>query len=289
MRLRPVTIVADDYGIGRETSRAILELAMERRITATVLIVNAPDAERAAREWLAASPDADLGWHPNLTLDRPISRRDRIPSLVRPDGSFWQLPNLLRRFCLGRIAAEDIRTEFAAQYRRFEELVGRPPAVVNSHQHVSLLPPCDDVLLDVLDEMNCRPYLRRVVEKGRTLTRVAGDRVKRTFLSLLGRRAARRAAARGLPGCDTIVGLSNNRRDLDRCNWPTHTLEIGSIEIYGHPGHRDESLIGRDCWASQIDRRPRELELLRSTYFRDSVHSARLSPIRPSELATRGR
>ena len=88
---RPLTIVADDYGIGRDTSRGILELAREGRVTAAVLIVNCDDAELAVRDWQATRPDADLGWHPNLTLDRPVSPASAVPSLVRPDGSFWPL------------------------------------------------------------------------------------------------------------------------------------------------------------------------------------------------------
>ena len=70
--LRPATIVADDYGIGPETSRGILELAIEGRITATVLIVNAADAERAVRAWLASGPPADLGWLLGTTVTRDV-------------------------------------------------------------------------------------------------------------------------------------------------------------------------------------------------------------------------
>src|SRR5689334_19016665 len=88
---RPLTIVADDYGIGRETSRGILDLALGGRATAALLIPNAPDAHRAARAWLAAEPPADLGWHANLTIDRPILPPARVPSLVRADGTFWPL------------------------------------------------------------------------------------------------------------------------------------------------------------------------------------------------------
>src|SRR5262249_33635960 len=153
---RPVLIVADDYGIGPETSRGILDLACEGRLTATVLIVNASDAERAVRAWQSVRPPADLGWHPNLTLDRPIPPPAAIPSLVRPDGSFWPLGWFLCRACFGQIRREEVRTEWLAQYRRFVELVGEAPMLVNSHQHVALFPPCDSALFDVLDEVQAR-------------------------------------------------------------------------------------------------------------------------------------
>jgi chitin disaccharide deacetylase len=285
---RPVTIVADDYGIGRQTSRGILDLAVEGRITGAVLIVNGPDAGQAAREWLAASPPADLGWHPNLTLDRPILAPTDVSSLVRPDGTFWPLGAFLTRVCLGRVRAADVRAEWRAQYRRFVELVGRPPALVNSHQHVSLFPPCDEALLEVLSEQDARPYVRRVVERGSLLARVAGARVKRTTLTLLGRRAARRAAARGLPGCDWLAGVTDPECVIDDrfwANWLGRLADTGSVEVCCHPGYHDESLVGRDCDpGAGLLRRPREATLLRAPSFRAACDRAGLVPVRPSAL-----
>jgi predicted glycoside hydrolase/deacetylase ChbG (UPF0249 family) len=289
---RPLTIVADDYGIGRETSRGILDLAVEGRITAAVLIVNAPDAERAVRDWLAAIPPADLGWHPNLTLDRPLLQASRVPSLVRPDGSFWPLGDFLRRTCLGQIRFEDVLAEWQAQYRRFVELVGRPPALVNSHQHASLFPPCDDALFDVLQAERVRPFLRRVVEPGPALARVPGARIKRTALTLLGRRAARRAAAHGLPGCDWLAGVTDPRCVADQRFWQLWLGRLanrGSVELCCHPGYHDATLVGRDCHNGDgLLRRPREIALLQSPTFNEACAKAEFVPVRPSALSTGG-
>jgi predicted glycoside hydrolase/deacetylase ChbG (UPF0249 family) len=284
---RPLTIVADDYGIGRETSRGILDLAAEGRVTAAVLIVNAPDAHRAARAWLAAEPPADLGWHANLTIDRPILPPARVPSLVRHDGTFWTLAGFLRQASLGLIRGADVVAEWRAQYATFVDLVGRPPALVNSHQHVSLFPPCDAALLQVLREANARPYVRRVVESGGALARVPGARVKRATLSLLGRRAARRAAAAGLPGCDRLAGVTDPACVADEWFWDRWLgqLSRGSVEVCCHPGYRDETLVGRDCDDGDgLLRRPREAALLRGPSFRAACDRAGLIPIRPSAL-----
>jgi hypothetical protein len=290
---RPLTIVADDYGIGRETSRGILDLATEGRITATVLIVNAPDAERAVREWLAVDPPADLGWHPNLTLDRPLSPPRRVPSLVRPDGSFWPLRDFLKRTCLGQIRFEDVRAEWQAQYRRFIELAGRPLALVNSHQHVALFPPCDAALLDVLRAEHAHPYMRRVVEPGPALARVPGARIKRTALSVLGRRAARRAATRGLPGCDWLAGVTDPHCLADDrfwLRWLGRLANRGSVEVCCHPGHHDSTLVGRDCDNGDgLLRRPREFSLLRSPMFNEACAAAGLVAVRPSALPSSSR
>jgi predicted glycoside hydrolase/deacetylase ChbG (UPF0249 family) len=285
---RPLTIVADDYGIGRETSRGILDLAVEGQVTAAVLIVNTSDAARAAHDWLAAQPPADLGWHANLTLDCPVLPPARVPSLVRADGMFWSLGAFLRRVCLGRIHFADVYAEWRAQYRRFVELLGRPPTLVNSHQHVALFPPCDDALLAVLREADARPYLRRVVESASTLARVPGARIKRSALTLLGRRAARRAIAFGLPGCDCLAGVTHPSHVADRQFWDRWLGRIGdagSVEVCCHPGYRDDTLVGRDCDAGDgLLRRPREVARLRAPSFRAACERAGLVPVRPSDL-----
>jgi predicted glycoside hydrolase/deacetylase ChbG (UPF0249 family) len=285
---RPLTIVADDYGIGRETSRGILDLAREKVITATVMIVNAPDAERATSDWLAADPPADLGWHPNLTLDRPILPAAEVPSLIRPDGTFWPLGGFLKRACLGQIRFDDVHREWRAQYRRFVDLVGRPPDLVNSHQHVSLFPPCDRALFDVFAAENARPYLRRVIERGGVIVRVPGARVKRVVLSLLGRRVARRAAAYGLPGCDWLIGVTDpicvaDEHYLER--WINEIGDRGSVEVCCHPGYEDHSLVGRDCDSGDgLLRRQRETDLLRSPGFRKACGNVGLVPVRPTAM-----
>jgi chitin disaccharide deacetylase len=280
---RFATIVADDYGIGPETSRGILELACEGRLTATVLIVSAPDAERAVRAWQAADPPADLGWHPNLTLDRPILAPSAVPSLVRPDGTFWTLGQFLRRVCRGQVRRSDVQAEWTAQYRHFVELVGRPPTLVNTHQHVGLFPPCDRALYQVLDAAGTRPYLRRVVEPVRTLVRVPGARLKRFVLTTLGRRAAHE-----LSGCDWLAGITNPECTADGrfwSRWLEHLPRRGSVELCCHPGYLDPTLVGRDCETGDgVTRRPREMDLLRQPGFRKAVERAGFRVVRPSEL-----
>ena len=267
-----------------------MDLACEGRLTATVAIVNAPDAERAVRAWRAADPPADLGWHPNLTLDRPVLPASAVPSLVRPNGSFWPLQPFLRRVCLGKIRRQDVRAEWAAQYRRFVELAGRSPVLINSHQHVSLLPPCGRALLDVLYEAGERPYLRRVVEPARTIRRVPGARLKRLVLTVLGRWGT----PRRFPGCDWLAGLTDPQFTADGDfwhRWLRHLPRSGSVELCCHPGYHDPTLIDRDCDAGEgLTRRSREMALLRSPDFQVACDRAGLRLVRPGELVgERGR
>jgi predicted glycoside hydrolase/deacetylase ChbG (UPF0249 family) len=271
-RARHLLVVADDFGIGPATSRAILELAVEGLVTGTVLLVNSPHAEDAVRAWRKAGRPVELGWHPCLTLDRPVLPAARVPSLVGPDGNFWPLGAFLRRSLAGRLRADEVRAELRAQYRRFFSLVGRPPAVVNSHQHVQLFPPVGAELLDLLGRCKRLPYLRRIREPWSVLARVPGARLKRAVLGWLGRRQARRQDRLGFPGNDWLAGITDPPcvEDPDfHVRWLSR-LPGQVVELTCHPGHWDLSLVGRDGTEEDglLRRRVRERELLRHPSFR---------------------
>ena len=286
---RPMTVIADDYGIGAETSRGILELANRGILTGTVMIVNSGDAGRAVRAWKADNPHADLGWHPNLTLDRPLSPIRDVPSLVGSDGNFLPLGRFLQRMSRAAISRAEVVRELTAQHRRFVELVGNPPAVVNSHQHVSLFPPVAGALIEVLSAQHPKPYIRRVVERTGTIWKVPGARLKRAVLTSFGRRVARRAAGAGFPGCDWLAGVTDHGCVADERFWVRWLRAVGgegSLEVCCHPGYHDESLVGRDCGPGEgLLRRTRELALLQAPSFRAAWEEAGFVPVRPSLMA----
>jgi predicted glycoside hydrolase/deacetylase ChbG (UPF0249 family) len=285
---RYLVVTADDYGIGAETSRGILELGVQGRVTATVLLVNAPDAEPAVRVWQHAGRPVQLGWHPCLTLDRPIAPPERVPSLIRPDGTFWPLGSFMKRVFFGRISAAEIECELRAQYQRFVELVGQPPSVVNSHHHVQVFPPVGAILLEVLGGRRRPPYLRRVREPIGMLAKIPGARAKRTFLSLLGRRDARLQERAGYPGNDWLAGVTDPPHVADPdflVRWLTN-IPGDVVELTCHPGYHDMSLVGRDCIEGdgQLGRRVCELKLLRDDRFLEACRRVGLTLVAPADL-----
>ena len=92
MPARKLFVIADDFGIGPETSRAILELGQEELLTGTTLLVTSVHAEAAVQSWKHADRPLSLGWHPCLTMDRPLSTD--VPSLVDTEGRFFGLGTL---------------------------------------------------------------------------------------------------------------------------------------------------------------------------------------------------
>jgi predicted glycoside hydrolase/deacetylase ChbG (UPF0249 family) len=285
---RYLVVTADDYGIGPATTQGILELAVAGHMTGSVLLVTSPYAEEAVQAWRRAGEPMELGWHPCLTLDRPIAPARQVPSLVDAAGRFWLLGDFIRRLWLGRLRGAEIEMELRAQYRRFCELLGRPPGSVNSHHHVQIFHPVGAILRDILSQGAPLPYLRRIQEPWRTLARVKGARRKRLFLSLLGKREARRQRQEGFPGNDWLAGVTDPPYVADPrflVRWLTH-MPGRVVELTCHPGHLDATLVGRDCTPEdgQVQRREREFYLLRQPSFREAYLQAGFTLAAPSDL-----
>jgi predicted glycoside hydrolase/deacetylase ChbG (UPF0249 family) len=284
---RRLFVIADDLGIGPATSAGILDLAEAGVVTGTVLLSNAPHAEEAVRLWRRRGMPVQLGWHPNLTLDRPILPPARVPSLVRPDGRFHELGAFLIRLFSGRVQVSEVEAELAAQYGRFIDLVGSPPLLVNGHHHVHVFPLVGALLRRLLDQQRPRPYLRRVRESPGLWLAVPGARLKRAFLATLGTLAARRQERAGLPGADCLAGISSPRGaaapDLF-LRWLSR-VPGRDVELMVHPGYFDDSLFGRDGEPGDgvVERRADELQLLRHPAFGDACRAAGFDLAAPAQ------
>jgi predicted glycoside hydrolase/deacetylase ChbG (UPF0249 family) len=289
---RYLVVTADDFGIGPATSQAILDLAARGRLASSVLLVNSPHAEAAVNAWRRSGVPLELGWHPCLTLDRPVLPASRVPSLVGPDGRFWPLSRLLRHLYRGQMRPAEIEAELRAQHRRFLDLVGGPPSVVNAHHHIQVFPPIGTLLRRVLGEQTPRPYVRRVREPWALLARVPGARGKRAFLTLLGRREARHCVRAGFPGNDWLAGITDPPWVADPAylvRWLTR-IPGRVVELTCHPGYLDTTLIGRDGSAADglLQRRVHELDRLREPSFLDACRRASFQLIPASALTSLG-
>jgi predicted glycoside hydrolase/deacetylase ChbG (UPF0249 family) len=285
---RYLLVTADDFGIGPATSQGILDLAADGLVTGTVLLVNSPYAEKAVRAWRKAGRPTELGWHPCLTLDRPILPPSRVPSLVTADGRFHGLGRLLSRLSLGRIRARELEAELRAQCIRFHDLVGQMPRLVNTHHHVQVFPPIGAILRQILGKHQPLPYLRCIREPWSMLVRIPGARCKRALLTALGRREARRQLLAGFPGNDWLAGITNPPcvHDLEFLARWLSQIPGQVVELTCHPGHLDQTLVGRDCTATDghLQRRVSEFHLLRRASFREVCQQAGFTLVSASEF-----
>jgi predicted glycoside hydrolase/deacetylase ChbG (UPF0249 family) len=290
---RALLVIADDIGIGPETTRGILELARQGVLTGTVLLVNSPYAEQAVRDWKALDRPIDLGWHPNLTLDRPCAGAERVPSLVQPNGDFWPLAAFMRRALLRQLRPQDIETELRAQYRRYVEMVGAAPVLVNAHQHVALFQPVGRILIDILKHASPAPYVRCVREPWSMLWRVRGARWKRAVLNRLGRRQSQGQLDAGFPGNDWLMGTTDPRwvRDPEFFSRWLRAVPGRIVELACHPGFEDATLLGRDCREGDglMQRRVDEYRLLCRPEFLSAVRDAGFTLMFPRQMAARSK
>jgi predicted glycoside hydrolase/deacetylase ChbG (UPF0249 family) len=285
---RYLAVVADGYGIGPPTSEGILALASVGLVTGSVLLVNSPYAEGAVRLWKQSGRPMELGWHPCLTMDRPLSRVRDIPSLVDSHGRFFPLSGFLGRLWRGMIPQAEIEIELEAQLARFEELTGIQPTLVSSHQHVQLFSPVGSALIKVLRKQSRSTYVRQVREPWQLLAKIPGARMKRSFLNLLGRRHGRQLMVAGFPSAQWLVGITNPSCVTDPqylARW-LHYVPGTRIELVCHPGYSDVTLIGRDCvgFGPELERRVHELHLLQRPAFREECSRGSWVLVAPSGL-----
>ncbi len=286
---RYLIVTADDFGIGPATTRGILELVDAGAVTASVLLVNSPHAEASVRAWRASARRFELGWHPCLTIDRPVLPAGKVPSLVDASGAFLPLGKLMRRLLLGRVRRQEVEDEFRAQYQRFQDLTQIEPLVVNTHHHIQVFSLIGASLRAVLERQSPRPYVRCIRESWRTLAGVNGGRPKRLFLNQLGRPESRRQLAAGYPGNDWLAGITDPRcvKDPEFMRRWLQATPGKFVELTCHPGHLDSSLVGRDgsFEDGQIHRRPREWELLKAPSFKQAARDAGFTLIRPTQMS----
>jgi len=287
--MRHLLITADDYGIGTATSQGILELAQKGVVTSSVLMANSPYAEQSVMAWQAAGRPMELGWHPALTIDRPVAPVGKVHSLVDRDGKFYPLGTFLRRLFSYSLDMAHIQLELEAQFERCSELLGERPYVVNMHHHLHVFKPIGEMLQTIITRNGARPYFRLVREPWPMLWRVPGARLKRVFLNWHGRRAARTQRARGLVGNDWLIGVSDPRSVQDGSFFKRLLRIVPGriVELTCHPGRRDETLIGRDCTETDgmLERRVQEHDLLSEAGFLQAMQAAGFALISPGQLA----
>jgi predicted glycoside hydrolase/deacetylase ChbG (UPF0249 family) len=183
---------------------------------------------------------------------------------------------LLFRLATGQLHYAHVVNELEAQYYLCRDLLGQPPALVNGHKHIHVFPMVGRALMEVLQRSRICPYIRRVVEPLPSWRRVPGARLKRAFLTTLGRLAGRRFDRGGFPGNDALAGVTDPKWVNDSRFFARWLERISGrvVELMVHPGYRDDTLIGRDCTATdgQIERRVAELRLLMDPAFEISCH-----------------
>lgn len=236
-------VTADDYGLTEATCQAILRAHESGVVTGTSVLAVAPRIERHLGPLVDAA-ELEVGVHLALVgEDPPLLTAREIPTLVDRRGSFprsWR--QLAPRVLAGRIDPADVQRELDAQVGRIASGLGRAPDHVDAHQHVHLLPPLADVVVDLA----ARHDVARV-----RVPRSSRRGPRSVVIERWADGLAAAARARGRWSTERFRGLD------EAGGWTTASLagaidEIGragrSAEINLHPGSEHDPHRARYAW-----------------------------------------
>jgi chitin disaccharide deacetylase len=240
---RRIWLCADDFGISSAVNTAIRDLTVRGRLNATSVLVVAPSFYRSDAVSLNAlnsvRPRLAIGLHLALTAPFRPASDGFMPTR---DGAFLPLAATFRHAALRRFRADALVTEVRSQLRTFIDAFGRAPDFVDGHQHVHLLPPIADALLQVVKEMAPNAWVRQC-GRARPSAAMFADR-KGLLLDILSYRFRRRAAALGLRTNPAFAGTYTFRGEADfAALFPRFLdgLPDGGV-VMCHPGFVDAEL-----------------------------------------------
>src|SRR3954464_8950671 len=117
---RLVVLCADDFGMTDGVSRGIIELAEQRRVSATSAMTNMPAWRRNAPGLATVRDRIGIGLHLNLTVGHPLGS---MPALA-PHGEFPKVGDLIRMSLTRRAPVVEVRGEIERQLDAFETFHG---------------------------------------------------------------------------------------------------------------------------------------------------------------------
>jgi hypothetical protein len=145
-KTKTLAICADDFGLSPGIDHAVVDLALRGRLSSTSVMVGGASFVRDAPGLLGLGDRIEVGLHLTLTDLAPLGPM----RLFAPHGRLPTIGRVIADALAGRIDYAEIAAELRRQIARFEDVMGRPPAFVDGHQHVHVLPTVRRALLDVL-------------------------------------------------------------------------------------------------------------------------------------------
>jgi len=259
-----VVLCADDFGLSDGVSRGIVELAETGRVSATGAMTNMPGWRRAARDLKALKGRVAAGLHLNLTTGSPLGAMPQLAS----SGAFPPLKALLVKAARRQLPGHEIAEEIERQLDAFTDIYGEPPAFVDGHQHVHVLPVVRPALIRVLAARGHagRVWLRDPSDRTGAILRRPIGRSKAMIVKALAVGFAGRAHAAGFQTNEGFSGFAplDLTVPADRVFEEAFSGLGRSPVVMCHPGYVDDELRGLD---PAVESRMEELEFLKSEAF----------------------
>lgn len=237
---------ADDFGLTSGVNRAIVELHAAGVLTSATLMARAGASEEAVSLALA-TPSLGVGCHIVLVDGEPVLPPNEIPTLVdQKTGCFpARLTTFLSRLFTGRIAAEEVEAEAAAQIAVLRNS-GLNPSHVDAHKHTHMFP---QVLRPILRAARTAEVcaVRNPFEPAWAVRATAGAGLARCFEVSLLRKLESRCrsiiAEEGFTTTDgTIAVVGTGVLNSAAVRSLLTAAPEGTWELVTHPGYNDADL-----------------------------------------------
>ena len=277
----PFILIADDFGLSKGISDAILDLLSKNRLSGTGSMVNQPGWAADAVAFKPFMGQRDLGLHLTLTLGAPLG----LAPTLAPEGQFLPLSSLMAKCFLNGIPRREFRDEIIRQIEAFKAATGRFPDFIDGHQHVHVLPVIRRALFEAVEIVNPqrKPWLRVPSDHVGSIMARGVSIGKALFISLLSTGFAREAKRHGYRVNDTFSGVRSFDPHADFAREFQRFLLVNGKRhlVMCHPGVSDAALAAIDPVTTARDQ---EYEFFKSDEFESMLSAFSMRVSRFDEL-----
>jgi len=288
---RKLIINADGFGFTPGVNKGIKEAVGKGVVSSISCVVNFPyieEVNKIAKNY----PHVSIGIHFNLSVGKPVSRKEEVPSLVTSKGEFYS-DKFVKRLITGKIKFNEMMRELEAQANLLEHLVPKI-SHFDGHQNKHLYP----MFLIAAIKVAKKHHIKRTRCYRRSLF-VKDMRYRRSLLLRYYLRNPERVLSHLYGRTITdLVNIFTGIKTADRLITPAYvddskkyyeetwiniikTLPVGISEIYCHPGYPDDVL---KRYAKYVDERKLEVEIITSKILRDVINKNNIEVISFNEL-----
>jgi chitin disaccharide deacetylase len=246
--VRRLIVNADDFGFTSGVNRAIVEAHSRGVVTSSTLMANGP-AFAEAVQLARTVPKLSVGCHVVLTDGVPVLDTAQLPSLTANSHFRDGMRSFAVRAIAGRMDANEITVETAAQIRKLQS-AGIAVSHVDTHKHTHLFPKILHPLLRAAAACGVRavrnPFGPRLPLQSSHLLARPGLWTRYAELRVLGRFAAKFREAVDREGFTTPDGtlgiVVTGALDETLFYAIARSIPEGTWEFVCHPGYNDADL-----------------------------------------------
>jgi len=246
--VRRLIVNADDFGYTPGVNRAILEAHLHGVVTSSTLMANGAAFAEAA-QLARTAPKLSIGCHVVLTDGEPVLGAEQLPSLTAAAHFRDGMATFAARAIGGRMRAEEIAAEAAAQIRKIQS-AGIAVSHIDTHKHTHLFPKILRPLLRAAADCGVHairnPFGPRLPLRSSHLLRRPGLWARYVEVRILGGFAGKFREAVDREGFTTPDGtlgiVVTGALDETLFQAIARSIPEGTWEFVCHPGYNDADL-----------------------------------------------